>query len=503
MAPSAFPFPDPPTSPPALASLLTLNTPPLGVEFSLATSHIEELEAQIVLLDEAMSFITGRRADLVRSLRRHKAIVSPIRHLPPEILGEIFFFAVRNMFHFGDISEVLGPMSHHAPWVLTRICRHWTAVALASPALWSMLFLDLDRVGERGSVPLTQLWLERSGNIPLIVKIFNENPGINSHLVLDAVMSYSERWKTADIYIEFPLLFRLAATEGRLSSLTTLDISGDITLDGVFVDAGFGDTLAAAPRLTSLRALFWDTDHIRRAPFKFPWHQLTRLCTTFTFNTEVLSLLQTLSNIVECRLGYATTLLLPADAPVTTLPHLRILELQIESGDVHAKMTHQHTVLNYLRTPRLERLSTYYTADPDAIFALLARSGCAASLTTFRFHGAAVHADALECFACGMPRLDELEVGDFEGGIGPGFVKAFAAQWRAAQEQYDELEAPRRGLDAPRPRQVLYARLVDGMYEKPDPDSGRGALVEEMCKDGLFVEVSSCSHYSSIIAADF
>lgn len=95
-----------------------------------------------------------------------------------------------------------------------------------------------------------------------------------------------------------------------------------------------------------------------------------------------------------------------------------------------------------------------------------------------------------------MPRLEELEVGDFQGAIGPGFVEAFAAQWRAAQEEYGALDTSRRGPDAPGPRRTLCAVLVDGMHEGFDwvQDVGRGEL---------FVEVASCSHYSSIIAANF
>ncbi|KAJ7706698.1 hypothetical protein B0H17DRAFT_910311, partial [Mycena rosella] len=109
---------------------------PSGGEWTLASAYIDELEPDIVSLDQALALLSQRRAALAQSLHAHKSIISPLRRLPPEILGEIFSFAVHAAYYFGDISEVSGPISQQAPWVLTRVCRRWAAVALATPALW-------------------------------------------------------------------------------------------------------------------------------------------------------------------------------------------------------------------------------------------------------------------------------------------------------------------------------------------------------------------------------
>ncbi|KAJ7441611.1 hypothetical protein B0H11DRAFT_2095683, partial [Mycena galericulata] len=319
-------------------------------------------------------------------------------------------------FHFGDISEVSGPKSDQAPWVFTRVCRRWAEVALCSPALWSMVFIDLARIGTHGAVRLTKLLHDRSRNMPLAVKIFYEQGGIESNLVLDTALSHSERWKYARISIQLPLVLELETIHGCLSNLTTLVISLDIDLEGIEIDPSFWDTFAVAPRLTTACASFWEGEYFRPSPFVLPWHQLTRLSTTFTFNTEALSLLQKLPNIVECRLEYEKSKALPKyPSTMVNLPHLRSLLLQMQelSDSPNASIS----LLDYLETPVLESLTTIRTADEAAVSALLERSRCAESLTSFYFYSEPLRPDAMLALLQKTPRLSVLTIGDFDGGL--------------------------------------------------------------------------------------
>ncbi|KAJ7355823.1 hypothetical protein DFH08DRAFT_689790 [Mycena albidolilacea] len=147
------------------------------METRLAISYIDEPESQIALLDETTTSLQFRRTDLLKSVKTHKAILAPVRRLPSEILGEIFLFVLSATFRLSTVAKP--PMTQHAPWLFTRICRHWSAVALTTPALWSIFLLDLDqdfvdpnRAVHTGAVSLTKLCLERSGrNVPLNVHI--------------------------------------------------------------------------------------------------------------------------------------------------------------------------------------------------------------------------------------------------------------------------------------------------------------------------------------------
>ncbi|KAJ7603837.1 hypothetical protein FB45DRAFT_1070954 [Roridomyces roridus] len=108
-----------------------------------------------------------RAAELQRAIEAHKAIISPIRRLPNELLAEIFFQASQASF---DRMADIGPTK--APWLFTHVCQLWAEVALGSRALWSRIFMHLDRVDEAagGFASIAKLFFERSGNFPLTVK---------------------------------------------------------------------------------------------------------------------------------------------------------------------------------------------------------------------------------------------------------------------------------------------------------------------------------------------
>ncbi|KAJ6563604.1 hypothetical protein DFH09DRAFT_477879 [Mycena vulgaris] len=190
MAPRSFTIPDPPPPPTSLANLITSNEAPSDGESSLASAYIDELEPHIALLDEALAFLSRRHAALLASLNAHKSIVSPIRRLPPELLGEIFSFSVHATYSLRGVS---GPPCRRAPWLLAHVCSRWAAVALASPVLWTMVSLDLDRLkaAEDGAVSMTNVWLERSKDLPMTLRIFHYKDELDFPFVVDTLIAQS------------------------------------------------------------------------------------------------------------------------------------------------------------------------------------------------------------------------------------------------------------------------------------------------------------------------
>ncbi|KAJ7608225.1 hypothetical protein FB45DRAFT_690462, partial [Roridomyces roridus] len=63
------------------------------------------------------------RDALAYSIRKHSAILSAVRRMPPELWNEIFKSA-----------SFAAP-----PWSLGLVCRSWRNVALANPYLWSYI----------------------------------------------------------------------------------------------------------------------------------------------------------------------------------------------------------------------------------------------------------------------------------------------------------------------------------------------------------------------------
>ncbi|KAJ7879017.1 hypothetical protein B0H14DRAFT_2710213 [Mycena olivaceomarginata] len=476
----AFSFicPEPPTSPP-LAHLLETNAPLTSMEIHLATSYIDELESQIALLDESIKSLQLRRADLLKSMETPKAILAPVRRLPSEILGEIFSLMVRPMF--------LPAKTENAPWLFTRVCRRWSAVALATPALWSRVTLELDPDVTEGSLSLTNLCFQRSEQ---------EDGVCNSHPLLDVVLSSSERWRTAVLYINFPLIQQITSIHGNLSSLTTLLISFQLRTDQGF-DEEFMNVFSIAPRLRSLQAILWkDVGHFLRAPFSLPWHQLTRLSTTFASNIEALAAFRKLSDIVECTFAFSKTEILPADCSTIRLPHLRSLALQIDlETEGSVEMNPNHTsLLDFLYTPSLRTLTTHDTADEQAILGLITRSDCAASLTSLRFYSIPINESMALHLLKKMPHLTSLDFGDFQGTLlpvssVPAFIQTFSKQWlRTAQDDH-----------SPRSLRVTIA----DQDLNPQDEKKINFMLAPMHKDGLFVTVTPTPNFPEIFTDDF
>ncbi|KAF8215113.1 hypothetical protein K438DRAFT_1800738 [Mycena galopus ATCC 62051] len=301
-------------------------------------------------------------------------MLSPIRRLPPEILGEIFSLVVSTMFR----AYLPPPETQHAPWLLTRVCRHWSAVALANPALWSTVFVDLDCVERQGTVMLTELCLQRAENVSLTVGIFQEYGRHNAHVgqALDAVLSISNRWKTAHFHIlssfaETHQLLQRLSNIHRFSNLTTLRVSIGLETPTQGFDEACWSVFADLPKLRSLEARFWDNTFLP-PPFSVQWHQLTRVSTTFCSNAETLAALREMADIVECTFNFTDSLVLPVDDKPIRLPHLRSLTLLIDKYNASAYTHPKHTsLLDFLETPCLRKLVTDKTPAVEDVLGLV------------------------------------------------------------------------------------------------------------------------------------
>ncbi|KAJ6480715.1 hypothetical protein C8R47DRAFT_1050042 [Mycena vitilis] len=430
--------------PPSLAHLIESNVAPPSMESQLTRAYIGELESQIALLRGAKGPSRRRRAELRQAVKTYKAVVSPLRRFPPEILGEIFSYLVPSHFSQMELEPVV---IDHAPWSMTRVCRYWSAVALETPALWSTVLLTLKNLGEQGAVSLIKLWLRRSRDMPLnITVICQGDPKRQSHAALEAAMSASNRWEEVYISIIPPLLYQLHSIRGRLSALKTLDISVDLGEAHLAIDEdeALWSILADAPQLTSLITHCWDLVGFLRPPFTVAWHQLTRLSTTFSSNTEALATLRELSDIVECKFAFRITEVLPSDSTTMIhLPRLEFLALQVEvDGDIPPPMTRQRhfSLLDFLVTPSLRELNTVDTADEESVVGLLTRSGCATSLECLRFSSQLIDQAAILRLLHRVPGLTFLEIGDFDGTLVPQsslptFVTVLSDQWLKTQDK--------------------------------------------------------------------
>ncbi|KAF7363761.1 hypothetical protein MSAN_01033900 [Mycena sanguinolenta] len=129
--------------------------------------EVARIDAQIAEMELTLTQLRERRALLQMPINAHKALISPMRLVPQDILQEIFLSCLPQQHNAPiDFDE--------APLLLGRICRRWRSVAYSTPILWSSIHIPpLDPSTPPnvllGLERLVAEWFERSATCPLSV----------------------------------------------------------------------------------------------------------------------------------------------------------------------------------------------------------------------------------------------------------------------------------------------------------------------------------------------
>ncbi|KAJ6466400.1 hypothetical protein C8R45DRAFT_1021598 [Mycena sanguinolenta] len=163
-------------------------------------------------MELALTELRAKRALLQKPIDAHMALISPMRHLPQDVLLEIFSSCLPS-----EYNALIDPSQ--APLLLGRICRHWRDVAYGAPMLWNSIhipplhelapphiLLELERK--------VAAWLGRSATCPLSVSFssFINDFGFNAdkHPLILQLMAVSRRLRcvvlTGDDKLLRPLL---------------------------------------------------------------------------------------------------------------------------------------------------------------------------------------------------------------------------------------------------------------------------------------------------------
>ncbi|KAH6911023.1 hypothetical protein BKA70DRAFT_51137 [Coprinopsis sp. MPI-PUGE-AT-0042] len=134
----------PPTS---FKDQLKTNYVPSQDETAAIKKLIKAVEPQIDSLDAEIEALKQRRAIYASFVTDHRALISPIRYIPPDILRNVFSHCVPY-----DAPERI-MQSTEAPLLLTQICCHWRDLALTTPTLWSTIFLKIPAPPQGRSYP--------------------------------------------------------------------------------------------------------------------------------------------------------------------------------------------------------------------------------------------------------------------------------------------------------------------------------------------------------------
>ncbi|KAJ7157197.1 hypothetical protein C8R46DRAFT_1165600 [Mycena filopes] len=224
----------PPTSP--FAPKLGTNYCPLDEELSQIhgllvepLSRLKELDGQIADLQRAMDELEAERDAVEAFIAPHKALISPVRRLPLDIIQEIFVACLPT--HRNCVMSAV-----EAPVLLGRICSAWRAISITTPRLWSRLHIvEPEPLGPDGildekvaqRLETTKTWLDRSGQCPLSISFQGSSSGSTAirDRFMQTIIPLAPRWNDITLWVNMVLDVFSDITENDVPLLRRLEVS--------------------------------------------------------------------------------------------------------------------------------------------------------------------------------------------------------------------------------------------------------------------------------------
>ncbi|KAJ7657786.1 hypothetical protein DFH06DRAFT_1197148 [Mycena polygramma] len=209
------------------------------------TLRMKHLDDEIADLQKAIDKLAQERDGLGAFVKAHKALISPVRRLPLDIIQEIFLACLPT--YRNCVMSAKEP-----PVLLGRICSSWRAISLSTPRLWTKIHLvrpsrppsdsGSDEIQLFEKILSQRLetfkdWLLRSGECALSISLeechsFRPMPPVmdfgtipeapivrDSSLYLQALIPFASRWRDIKLSTQAgPVLME------TLSTLTARDV---------------------------------------------------------------------------------------------------------------------------------------------------------------------------------------------------------------------------------------------------------------------------------------
>ncbi|KAF7364378.1 hypothetical protein MSAN_01098500 [Mycena sanguinolenta] len=288
------------------------------------------LDAEISRIQDHLRDLQEKRTGLATLHSQHTGILSPLRRMPPEILYEIFSWTVplRDVFR-----------AEKSPWILTRVCSGWRAIALSQPSLWSLLVFDFS-IEQQYPLKMVLTQIERARWLK--VHFFGSEVHVSGpQLALFGLLAeHSARWEELSIQLTSDLVPHMRSL--KLPALHRAWVQWD-TPESQPAELESVDFLQTATSLVDITVY----SEFRFLPTHIPvFRQLTRYDFDAPWKTHR-ELLKSLPNLHEVRIrryfddgvGWAE--------PSEPIDLLRLRWLYVDYP----------TCLDYLRAPVLEEIA--------------------------------------------------------------------------------------------------------------------------------------------------
>ncbi len=227
---------------------------------------VTRIDEEVAALNNMITTLQVRRR--LFEAAQARLCPSPIRKLPAELHLIIFQYAFDNLEPSGFLAVSL---------VITSVCYRWRQLALSTPRLWTTIFASVDGQSHQlSNDALVNLHLERSGDLPLAVKItaFNADR-VN---ICDDEVKASKHWfpQFAKLYNNFARWesAELVLTQVEMRRLDKFVNGASLPLLRSLKLVLTNDQLAQ-PYKTFLKAPKLDRVHARADTIRLPWNQIT------------------------------------------------------------------------------------------------------------------------------------------------------------------------------------------------------------------------------------
>uniref|UniRef100_D8QCZ1 F-box domain-containing protein n=1 Tax=Schizophyllum commune (strain H4-8 / FGSC 9210) TaxID=578458 RepID=D8QCZ1_SCHCM len=234
----------------------------------ITEGRISSVDAVIASLQRVLIELAEHKRRLLRRVDVQKAYVAPIRHLPAELLSEIFNHCC---VQFDDITSKNSCM----PLILGAVCKRWHDIAHDTPHLWTDIRMSKGLYGGKHIRPdalraRLQLYLRNSKGLPFshAVQFYNDVDSTNPHgVAFPLLLQHPDRWTSVDI--RYPGFSK--ATKGV--TFTRLHTVMGNAFGFTFIESE-GRVLEHAPALRC--AILQDIAEDRYVPI-LPWNRFERM----------------------------------------------------------------------------------------------------------------------------------------------------------------------------------------------------------------------------------
>ncbi|KAH7870523.1 uncharacterized protein C8R40DRAFT_1240419 [Lentinula edodes] len=299
---------------PRIAELCRTNNRPTPEEEKELRSFVEEgqsvlnhIETRIALMKASLQALENAR-DLLRPVvMQYKASLNPIRRLPSDILGRIFFYGVgydkdpEEYFDFASQSLDL----NSPPWVYGRVCHRWKDIIHNTPFLWTRVKIELCKIQTKTSsnlrIPLTlslmSIYFRRSKALPLIIYLDMSSDesslSVSNHIIYisNLILTHSWRWELL-VLSGGQGIGPAAISEDTFSSLERIEIRESNSPS----TSSSLDIVAPKLRAWSTVGNTWSNPVKTMPPSSF-YHQITEYSISAVASSEVLKAISQLPNL--------------------------------------------------------------------------------------------------------------------------------------------------------------------------------------------------------------